>query len=158
MQIENRPMKAILDLSCICRRALEREMVDLGLSSVQSRMLCYLYFQSRHGKSVFQKELEEEFKIRKSSVTSVLQILEKKGLVERIGVPGDARRKELILTEQGISVQERVMRHLENLENRVNQSMSPEEEEIFLTCIRKIETRLKEAEYDKKINRVYRGI
>lgn len=148
MEMEGHPMKAVLDLSCICHRAIEREMADLGLSSVQSRMLGYLYFQSRHGQSVFQKELESEFKIRKSSVTSVIQILEKKGLVERVGVPGDARQKELILTEQGISVQETVLQRLDTLESWVNESLCPEEQVTFLNCIRKIETRLKEAEYD----------
>ena len=101
MQEENYPMKAMMNLNCIWHRVIENSMADLGLTSIQSRMLGYLYFQLQNGKQVFQKELEEEFRIRKSSVTSVIQMLEKKGLVRRAGVTGDARRKELMLTEQG---------------------------------------------------------
>jgi len=145
---ENYPMRAMMNLNCIWHRVIEKSMADLGLTSIQSRMLGYLYFQLQNGKQVFQKELEEEFRIRKSSVTSVIQMLEKKGLVRRFGVTGDARRKELTLTEQGIAVQETVMERLDALENLVDKVLSPEEKQIWLSCIRKIETRLKEAEYD----------
>lgn len=148
MQEENYPMKAMMNLNCIWHRVIENSMADLGLTSIQSRMLGYLYFQLQNGKQVFQKELEEEFRIRKSSVTSVIQMLEKKGLVRRAGVTGDARRKELMLTEQGIAVQETVMERLDALEGLVNEALSPKEKQIWLSCIRKIETRLKETEYD----------
>jgi len=148
VQEENYPMKAMMNLNCIWHRVIENSMADLGLTSIQSRMLGYLYFQLQNGKQVFQKELEEEFRIRKSSVTSVIQMLEKKGLVRRAGVTGDARRKELMLTEQGIAVQETVMERLDALEGLVNEALSPKEKQIWLSCIRKIETRLKEAEYD----------
>ena len=142
MQEENYPMKAMMNLNCIWHRVIENSMADLGLTSIQSRMLGYLYFQLQNGKQVFQKELEEEFRIRKSSVTSVIQMLEKKGLVRRAGVTGDARRKELMLTEQGIAVQETVMERLDALEGLVNEALSPKEKQIWLSCIRKIETRL----------------
>ena len=87
MKDEGYPMREMVNLNCIWHRMIEKRMSDLGLTSIQSRMLGYVYFQRRQEKKVFQRELEEEFKIRKSSVTSVIQILEKKGLVRRIGVP-----------------------------------------------------------------------
>ncbi len=142
------PMKAIMNLGCIWHRVLEQRMADLGLTSIQSRMLGYLYFQTRQNKMVFQRELEEEFKIRKSSVTSVLQTLEKKGLVSRDLLPGDARQKVLTVTAEGIEVQETVLERLDLLENMVLDYLSSEEQQMFFTCIKKIETRLKEAEYD----------
>lgn len=148
MRNESYPMREMANLNCVWHRILESRMSDLGLSSIQSRMLSYLYFQSRCGKKVFQRELEEEFKIRKSSVTSVIQILEKKGLVRRTGVPSDARQKELVLTEQGIAVQETVLERLNRLETMVNETLTAEERRNWFACIRKIETRLEEAEND----------
>lgn len=148
MKDEEHPMKNLVNLSCVWHRIIEKKMSDLGLSSIQSRMLGYLYFQSRSGEKVFQKELEKEFQIRKSSITSVMQMMERKGLVRRIAVPGDARQKELVLTEKGIMVQETVIKRLDALEKMVNEVMSPEEKKLWYSCIRKIETRLKEAEYD----------
>jgi len=145
---EGHPIKAVMDLSCISHRVLEKRMVDLSLSSIQSRMLGYLYFQSQQGKKVFQKELEEEFKIRKSSVSSVLGILEKKDLIRRESTRKDARQKELLLTEHGIEVQERVLERLNALEKSANDSMTLEEQKQFYSCIYKIMTKLKEVEYD----------
>ncbi len=148
MKDEGYPMREMVNLNCIWHRVIEKRMSDLGLTSIQSRMLGYVYFQRRQEKKVFQRELEEEFKIRKSSVTSVIQILEKKGLVRRIGVPGDARKKELVLTEQGIAVQETVLERLNRLEDMANQALGEEERKLWFSCIRKIEARLEEAEYD----------
>lgn len=141
-------MRAMANLNCVWHRVIEKRMSDLGLSSIQSRMLGYVYFQYCREKKVLQKELEEEFKIRKSSVTSVIQILEKKGLVRRVSVPGDARKKEVVLTEYGITVQETVMERLKGLENMVNEVLTPRERKLWHSCIRKIETRLEEADYD----------
>ena len=148
MEGEYYPMRAMANLNCVWHRVIEKRMSDLGLSSIQSRMLGYVYFQYCREKKVLQKELEEEFKIRKSSVTSVIQILEKKGLVRRVSVPGDARKKEVVLTEYGITVQETVMERLKGLENMVNEVLTPRERKLWHSCIRKIETRLEEADYD----------
>lgn len=148
MEEQERLMRSVINLSCVWHRVIEKQMSDIGLSSVQSRMLGHLYFQTRNRKQVFQRELEEELGIRKSSVTSVIQILEKKGLVRRIGVPGDARKKELVLTEQGTSLQETVLERLNALESLVEGCLEQEERMLWLSCIQKIETRLKEAEYD----------
>lgn len=148
MKNEEHPMREIVNLSRVWHRVIEKQMADLGLSSIQSRMLGHLYFENQCGTKVFQRDLEEEFKIRKSSVTSVIQILEKKGLVRRCGVPGDARKKELVLTEQGIAVQETVLGRLDRVEALVEQALSEEERRLWFLCIRKIEAILEEAEYD----------
>lgn len=144
MNYEGHPIKAIMDLHCICHRAIEQQMADLSLSSIQSRMIGYLYFCSKQGKKVLQRELEAEFKIRKSSVTSVLQTLEKKGLIQRINVEGDARQKQLLLTEKAVALHEIVNHRLEVLEEEVNASMTLEEREILQICVQKIQDRLKE--------------
>ena len=83
LQTEDHPIKTIMDLSCLLRRAMEQEMEEFKLSSIQSRILGFLWYKRNHHEKAFQKELESEFKIRRSSVTSVIQGLEKHGLVEQ---------------------------------------------------------------------------
>ena len=148
MEMENHPIKAIMDLSHLVRRATEQQMADLEISSVQSRVLGYLWWKAWKKEPAFQKELEAEFKIRRSSVCSVVQCLEKRGLLERRSVSTDARQKELVLTEEGVRVQRQVIERIEEMEKRVNGWLSPEEREWWLRCVNKIETGLKEAEYD----------
>ena len=109
LQTEDHPIKTIMDLSCLLRRAMEQEMEEFKLSSIQSRILGFLWYKRNHHEKAFQKELESEFKIRRSSVTSVIQGLEKHGLVERRSVSTDARQKELVLTEEGVRVQRQVI-------------------------------------------------
>ena len=114
-------------------------MADLEISSVQSRVLGYLWWKAWKKEPAFQKELEAEFKIRRSSVCSVVQCLEKRGLLERRSVSTDARQKELVLTDEGMKIQSEVINRLEQMESKMNG---------WIRCINKLETGLKEAEYD----------
>ena len=148
MEMENHPMKAIMDLSHLVRRATEQQMADLEISSVQSRVLGYLWWKAWKKEPAFQKELEAEFKIRRSSVCSVVQCLEKRGLLERRSVSTDARQKELVLTDEGMKIQSEVINRLEQMESKMNGWLTPEEQSWWIRCINKLETGLKEAEYD----------
>ena len=146
--MENHPIKAIMDLSHLVRRATEQQMADLEISSVQSRVLGYLWWKAWKKEPAFQKELEAEFKIRRSSVCSVVQCLEKRGLLERRSVSTDARQKELVLTDEGMKIQSEVINRLEQMESKMNGWLTLEEREWWIRCINKMEAGLKEAEYD----------
>ena len=70
----------------------------------------YLY---RHrDAAVFQRDIEREFSITRSTVTNILQLMERKGYIERRSVPQDARLKQLVLTEEGIRFHENTIRSL----------------------------------------------
>ena len=47
---------------------------------------------------MYQKDIEEEFRIRKSTVTGILKLLEKNGFIRRESVPQDARLKRIVPT------------------------------------------------------------
>ena len=64
----------------------------------------YLY---RHREEqVFQRDIEREFSITRSTVTNILQLMERKGYIQRQSVPQDARLKQLVLTEEGVRFHE----------------------------------------------------
>ena len=148
MRIEDHPMKMIMNLSNLIRRAMEQEMIDLELTSIQSRVLGFLWWRKWEKKPVFQRELEEELKIRRSSVTSVVQCLEKKGLLERKSVSQDARQKELVLTDKGMCMQSQVIDRLDAMEKKILGWMTDEEWRWMVHCVQKLENGLKEADYD----------
>lgn len=58
-------------------------------------------YLSRADGDVFQRDLEEEFGITRSTISKVLILMEKKGIIERVSVLHDARLKKLVLTEKG---------------------------------------------------------
>ena len=79
------------------KRLFDNAALEYGLTSIQSRIIRFLYLESQK-RDVYQKDIEEEFNIRRSSVTSVLQLLEKKGYIKRVSVKDDKRLKKIILT------------------------------------------------------------
>lgn len=58
------------------------------------------YLADNADKEIYQKDLEKQFSITRSTVSKVLNLMEKKGLIERRGVPGDSRLKKLVLTDK----------------------------------------------------------
>lgn len=59
------------------------------------------YLYENRDRVICQKDIEHTFDIRRSTVTNIIQLMEKKGYVERRSVPGDARLKCVSLTVKG---------------------------------------------------------
>lgn len=53
------------------------------------------------GEPVYQRDIEEQFHIRRSSVTALLKAMEQDGFITRTAVARDARLKSLALTDKG---------------------------------------------------------
>ena len=66
------------------------------LIGMQRPLLGYLYHKSRHG-DVYQKDVEKEFRIRRSTATVMLQSMEQKGYVVRVASTEDGRLKIMSL-------------------------------------------------------------
>ena len=62
-------------------------------------ILTYLSYHS--DRDIYQKDIENDFCIRPSSVSKVIRLMETKGLIRREAVPSDARLKKLVLTPDG---------------------------------------------------------
>ena len=58
---------------------------------------------------VYQKDIEEEFRIRKSTVTGILKLLEKNGFIRRESVPQDARLKRIVPTARAESLRPQIL-------------------------------------------------
>ncbi len=63
-------------------------------------IIAHLYASELEGRCVYQRDIEKEFGITRSTASKVLILLEKKGYVKREGVSHDARLKKLILTDK----------------------------------------------------------
>lgn len=102
-------------LSHIMRRRIDQIAEDHGLSGPQSRILHYIAVESQK-REVFQRDVENAFHIRRSSVTSLVQHLEKNQLIERVSVKRDARLKKLVLSQKGQKVQEEIGKRIIDFE------------------------------------------
>ncbi len=80
------------------RRRSSYEFMKYDLTAGQPRMLNYLY---QHDGCI-QREIATECNLEPASVTSVLNSMEKAGLIERKPVKNDKRALEVWLTEKGM--------------------------------------------------------
>lgn len=116
---------------------LDRKVEAYGVTAVQSRIIRYVGTVSQK-RDVYQKDIEEAFDIRRSSVTNVLQILEKNGYITRESVASDARLKKLVLTERGQQVNVAVYQTILSEEKKVLSSLTEEEIEAFYSTLDKL--------------------
>ena len=133
------PIKCVLDVSKNVRYFCDLAVSENGLTSIQSRILGHIRHAEEENKDVFQKDIEEIFRIKKSSVTSVLQTLEKKGLIVRESIPADARVKKLVLTQEARKLQQCTYQALGKMEQEMRSLFTTEEFQQFLEYMNRID-------------------
>lgn len=107
------------------------------LTGMHSWVIGYLY-HNRDKKEIFQRDIETEFSIRRSTVTGILQLMEKNGLIVRESVNYDARLKKLILTPKAIALHETIEEEINEFETQLVKGLTEEEINIFLSILEKM--------------------
>ena len=73
--------------------------------------MCIRDRYNNRDRDIFQKDVETEFSIGRSTVTNILKLMEKKGYIRREAVPQDGRLKRLVLLDKGMALNQ-TMREL----------------------------------------------
>lgn len=120
------------------------EISDDQNNMMQSRIIGFIH--SRQNKDIFQKDIEELLKIRRSTATGMLNTLEKKGLLERQPVSYDARLKKLVITPKGIQFSEKAVECIQSVERKVRSGLTEEEIENFFDVLNKIRKNMEDTE------------
>lgn len=103
------------------------------------------FIYENSSRDIFQKDIEAEFSIAKSTVTGILKLMEKKGYITRESVERDARLKKLVLTTKGRQLHEGTMKTLDKLENNVRKNIDDNDLEIFFKVVRQMKCNLEDA-------------
>ncbi|MDD3154345.1 MAG: MarR family winged helix-turn-helix transcriptional regulator [Victivallaceae bacterium] len=102
-----------------------------GIPASQARVLCFIAVASEDH-DIYQKDLEEEFAIRASSATGLLQALEQQGLIRRESVSGDGRLKKIVLSARGCEIRSRIFAVTNEIQQQLQGNLSEEEIAQFL--------------------------
>ena len=78
-----------------------------------------------------------------NSVTNILQLMERKGYIQRLSVPQDARLKQLVLTEAGVQFHEKTMLTFHQTDDYVAGLLTEEENAELLRLLNKLREALK---------------
>ena len=116
----------------------QRNMGDV--SPVQTWVIRYLH--DHKGQEICQRDLERDFNIPRSTVTGILQLMEKKGYIVRVSVPTDARLKQILLTNQGEDLYYEFRDHIQTMEKLLVQGMTEEEIDQLIFLLGKIKKNL----------------
>lgn len=129
-QREIRYGKEVQNIANRFRRLGDENLQKEGITISQLRVIAFISKNGNAG-TVYQKDLEEHLCVRRSSVTSLLQNMEKSGILIRGGSEKDARIKTLVLTEKGKRLDEKLIYYIKTLEEKLMEGFSSEEKEIL---------------------------
>lgn len=107
---------------------------------MHGRILAYIY--ENQERDIYQKDIETQFGINRSTVTNIVKLMEKKGLISRESVPRDARLKKLVLTEKGILAKKASYEAVQATEKQTVLGISEEELDYFFRLIEKMRKNL----------------
>jgi DNA-binding MarR family transcriptional regulator len=113
---------------------LHRELCDLGISQAEAHVLSCL---SESGACSI-GDVHHSFGHRRSTLTSILNRLEDRGLIEREIHPDDRRSYLLRLTREGMPVASRARRTLERLEAAALSRLSQQQVSSFVAVVEAI--------------------
>lgn len=105
-------------------------------------LIGFLY--ENRGKDIYQRDLQQQFSVRRSTMTGILQAMEKDGMITRRTVEWDARLKKIELTEKAVERQEKFQRTIKAIESRISSGLTPEEKETFIRLCEKIRASIEE--------------
>jgi len=127
-------------LNNLIRRSLIQRFAENGLEDlggVQGPVIGYIYRNSQSS-DVFQKDIEKQFEIRRSTATVMLQNMEQKGLIVRVPVPDDGRLKKIVLTDKAKKRHIRVKEQIDRFHQELEEGISIEEKEAFFAVLDRI--------------------
>ncbi len=112
-----------------------------GITGNNGRILCYI--ARNEGCDIYQKDVEKEFCITRSTASKVLTLMEEKGLVERCRVPQDARLKKLVLTDASKSFVNMMNGNMNRVEYALTEGLTEEEIKTFIAIAEKMKNNIR---------------
>lgn len=91
----------------------------------------------------FQKDIEAEFSINRSTTSEMLKLMTKKGMIKRVPVDYDARLKKIVLTEQSLEFVKQSKNKMDQLDQLLVKGVSQEEQDMFIKTADKLIANIK---------------
>ncbi|KJY51016.1 putative transcriptional regulator, MarR family protein [Bombilactobacillus mellis] len=122
-------------------RKMNKFAKQFGLTGVQIQIIDYLNHLPQN-QFVYQKDVEHEFNIRRSTATSVLQKMEENQLIMRNVSPSDSRIKIISALPKAEELQPQISQFLAETNTDLLNSISTFQRRGFLKALNKISNEL----------------
>lgn len=121
------------------KRMLERTAITenpANLTGMQYAILGYL--AENDDIDIYQRDIETEFNIRRSTASGMLKLLERNGYIQRTYDTVDTRLKKIEMTEKAKELDKIVSANIKQLQIRLTKGIPEEEMEQFYQTLQKI--------------------
>ena len=104
-----------------------------------AQMQIIKYILKHDGKTIYQRDLEEVFNLRRATISGILKTMEKNNVIIRVCDPNDARGKIVILSDDAKKFFKEKETLFKKIETVLKKDISKEELEIFYKVILKMQ-------------------
>lgn len=141
--MNKRISRELRGLDNLILRYLDRNCGCAKLSKVSCTNLWIIgYIAENIHKDIYQKDIENQFSITRSTASRVIDLMEQKGLVIREKVSHDARLRKLVLTEKALEIATEMDNGDRLLNERLCAGVDKQELEVFFRCIEKMKSNI----------------
>jgi len=112
-----------------------------GLTGTQVQIIYYLSKTDKG--NIYQKDVEQEFNIRRSTTTNILKTMEKNDLIIRRSSKDDSRLKRIVLSDKSKEVQDAIEKFMTENDQRILSTLGTLERHSFVHALKKIPQKLK---------------
>lgn len=121
-------LKELRQLNFCVRRHMDRSPAKKELDSTGGThgwIICYI--ADHADRDIFQRDLEREFGITRSTTSKMIGLMEKNGLVKREKVVHDDRLKKIVLTDKSKKLAEKLHKDKIQTEKQLTTGFTQEE-------------------------------
>lgn len=119
---------------------LKKELDNMTCSN--GWIIGHLCKMEERGRDVYQRDLENDFGITRSTASKVLKLLEKKGMIERVSVSHDGRIKKILLTERSRELGRQMHKEFDRTEKQLTKGFTSEELKTLCGFLDRIQNNL----------------
>ncbi len=120
------------------KNAVSRGMIETTKGQTTLKYGWLLGFLERQEEAIFQKDLEKHFHFPKSTLADMIQYLEKNGYIAKIPVEGDARKKQIVVTELGREFTELAEDQITAVDDYISNDIPQEQIELLVEILEKL--------------------
>ena len=113
-----------------------RDFRKWDLTCSQHAIIAYLF--DHKSVETTQRDLEETFSLKNPTVTGLLNLLEKKGMIQRVTNPKDRRSNIIKLTEKSLALEKQLTASRKMAEDAILKGFTPDEKQQLESFMRRL--------------------
>lgn len=126
----------IKSIGLACEWNFNKDLKEFDLTSVQLSIVRYLV--EHKDEVIYQKDIENEFCLKNSTVSGILKRLEAKDYIKRETGIDDSRYKSITLKEKGLNLNFELIRRIDAFEAKLLKNFSDDEKNHLIDYLIRI--------------------